>query len=191
MTRPDDADADLAVGGPTPFQLDSSGALGWALPVDIPWAGRTLGVLVARGGTERRSEFHEDARPRWTTILERLQGAADEAGFGRTLPNVRRGRVQSIPTADGALWVQSYYEWPRDGVPRLAGVVVSSRAQTVAARTLGEALGERRPPTRLDGDAFRARVSRLYDAMQAAQRSGDWRAYGEAWTALGRLLERP
>ncbi|MBX3133041.1 MAG: UPF0182 family protein [Gemmatimonadaceae bacterium] len=191
LTRPDDADADLAVGGPTPFQLDSSGALGWALPVDIPWAGRTLGVLVARGGTERRSEFHEDARPRWTTILERLQGAADEAGFGRTLPNVRRGRVQSIPTADGALWVQSYYEWPRDGVPRLAGVVVSSRAQTVAARTLGEALGERRPPTRLDGDAFRARVSRLYDAMQAAQRSGDWRAYGEAWTALGRLLERP
>lgn len=191
LTRPDDADPDLAVGGPTPFQLDTAGALGWALPVDIPWAGRTLGLLVARGGVERRSEFHEDARPRWTTVIERLQGAADEAGFGRTLPNARRGRVQSIPTADGALWVQSYYEWPRDGVPRLAGVVVSSREQTVAARTLAEALGERRPPARLDGDAFRARVSRLYDAMQAAQRSGDWRAYGEAWAALGRLLERP
>jgi uncharacterized protein len=191
LTRPDDGDADLAAGGPTPFQLDTSGALGWALPVDIPWAGRTLGVLVARGGVERRSEFHHDARPRWTTVLERLQGAADEAGFGRTLPNGRRGRVQSIPTANGALWVQSYYEWPRDGIPRLAGVVVSSRTQTVAARTLGEALGEPRAPARLDGDAFRARVARLYDAMQAAQRSGDWHAYGEAWTALGRLLERP
>lgn len=192
LTRPDDADADLATGAPTMFQLDSSGTLGWALPVDIPWAGRTLGVLVARGGAERRTEFQSDERPRWTTVLESLQGAADQAGFGRSLPNARRGRVQAIPTADGAVWIQSYYEWPRDGVPRLAGVVVSRRRETVAARTLAEALGERSATARpMDADAFRQRVSRLYDAMQAALRAGDWRAYGDAWAALGRLLQRP
>lgn len=192
LTRPDDADADLASGAPTFFQLDTLGTLGWAMPVDIPWAGRTLGILVARGGTERRTEFIVDERPRWTTVLEGLQGAADQAGFGRSLSNARRGRVQAIPTVNGAAWIQSYYEWPRDGVPRLAGVVVSTRRETVAARTLGEALGEPALGSRtLEGDAFRERVARLYDAMQASLRAGDWRAYGEAWAALGRLLQRP
>lgn len=191
LARPDDADADLSLGGPTFFAYDTLGTLGWALPVDLPWAGRTLGVLVARGGSDRRTEYLADETARWTTILEGLQGAADRAGFGRSLPNARRGRVQAIPTADGALWVQSYYDWPPDGDPRLAGVVVSGRRGVVAARSLGEALGERRPDTGLDRDAFRERVARLYDALQAAQRSGDWRAYGEAWAALGRLLQRP
>lgn len=191
LARGDDADADLAEGAPTFFQLDSLGTLGWALPVDIPWAGRTLGILVARGGADRRTEFIADPRAGWTSVLQRLQGAADEAGFGRSLPNARRGRVQAIPTTQGAAWIQSYYEWPRDGVPRLAGVVVSRRNETIAARTLAEALGESAPAARsLDRDAFRARVTRLYDAMQAALRAGDWRAYGEAWAALGRLLQR-
>lgn len=191
LTRPDDADADLTHGGPTFFAYDTAGTLGWALPVDLPWAGRTLGVLVARGGATRRTEYLAHETTRWTTILESLQAAADQAGFGRSLPDARRGRVQAIPTPDGAAWIQSYYEWPRDGDPRLAGVVVSRRGETVAARTLAEALGERRAETRLTGDAFRERVARLYDAMQAAQRVGDWRAYGEAWAALGRLLQRP
>lgn len=191
LTRPEDADADLAGGALTFFQLDTLGTLGWALPVDIPWAGRTLGLLVARGGVERRTEFTADEHPRWTTVLESLQGAADQAGFGRSLPNARRGRVQAIPTTEGAAWMQSYYEWPRDGVPRLAGVVLRRRRETVAARTLAEALGERAISGRaMDGDAFRERVARAYDAMQAALRAGDWRAYGDAWAALGRLLNR-
>ncbi len=191
LTRPDDADADLAVGAPTFFAYDSAGALGWALPVDIPWAGRTLGILVARGGAEQRTEFLAYESSRWTTLLESLQEAADRAGFGRSMANARRGRVQAVPTADGPLWIQSYYDWPQDGTPRLAGVVVSWRGTVTAARSLPEALGERSPSARLDGDAFRERVARIYDAMQAAQRSGDWQAYGEAWAALGRLLQRP
>lgn len=192
LTRPDDADADLVGGSPTFFQIDAQGTLGWAVPVDIPSAGRTLGLLVARGGTNRRSEFIADEQPRWTTVLETLQGAADDAGFGRSLTNARRGRVQAIPTPGGAAWIQSYYEWPRDGVPRLAGVVVSTRGETVAARTLAEALGGQGTVNgALGGDAFRERVARLYDAMKAALQAGDWRAYGDAWAALGRVLERP
>lgn len=191
LARPDDADADVAVGGPTLFAYDTAGTMGWALPVDLPFAGRTLGVLVARGGSHRRTEYLAYETARWTTILESLQNAADQAGFGRSLPDARRGRVQAIPTASGPVWVQSYYEWPQDGEPRLAGVVVSQRGRVTAARTLAEALGERRAADSPAGDAFRERVARLYDAMQAAQRTGDWRAYGEAWAALGRLLQRP
>jgi len=191
LARPDDADADVAVGGPTFFAYDSAGTMGWALPVDLPFAGRTLGILVARGGANRRTEYLTYETARWTTILESLQTAADQAGFGRSLPDARRGRVQAIPTAAGAVWVQSYYEWPQDAEPRLAGVVVIQDGRASAARTLAEALGERSGADRPVGDAFRERVARLYDAMQAAQRSGDWRAYGEAWAALGRLLQRP
>lgn len=190
LTRADDADADVASGNVTMMQLDTTGALAWALPVDIPWAGRTLGILVARGGTERRTEFHESAGPRWTTVLEVLQTAANDAGFGRGLPQGRRGRVQSIPTERGPAWVQSHYIWPEDGAPRLAGVVVTLDGRTRAGRTLGEALGLRPEVAPLPADAFRERVSRLYAAMQAALRAGDWQAYGEAWAALGRVLER-
>jgi len=190
VARPDDADAEVVEGGPTFFQLDSTGTIGWGLPVDAPAMGRTLGILVARGGVTRRTEYHSTPGPRWTTTLEQLQGAADAAGFGRSLPNARRGRVQAIPTVLGAVWVQSFYEWAPDGAPRLAGVVVSTAEHARAGRTLGEALGAREPLPTLGADAFRERVARLYDAMQDALRTGDWRMYGEAWAALGRLVER-
>lgn len=191
LARPDDADADLATGAPTFVQLDTSGALAWGIPVDIPWAGVTLGVLVARGGVQRRTEFHAASGPRWTTILESLQGAADSAGFGRSLPNARRGRVQAVPTEAGPAWIQSYYSWPAESAPRLAGVVVRVGDQVRTGRTLHEALGVRLPVAPITEDAFRARVTQLYGAMRAALRAGDWRAYGDAWAALGRLLERP
>lgn len=191
LARPDDADADLARGEPSLFQFDSLGALGWALPVDVPSAGRTLGILVARGGADRRTEFVSDPGPRWTSILESMQRAADSAGFGRTLPGLRRGRVQAIPTVNGAVWVQSYYEWPADQAPRLAGVVVRSGDALRTGRTLAEALGVQVVGVPVAPDAFRERVAVLYDAMLAAQRAGDWRAYGDAVAALGRLLGRP
>ncbi len=190
LTRTDDADADLAIGNATMFQLDTAGTLGWALPVDVPWAGRTLGLLVARGGADRRTEYHHAPGPRWTTVLEELQAAAESAGFGRNLPQGQRGRVQAIPTERGPAWVQSHYVWPAEGAPRLAGVVASVDGRTRSGRTLGEALGVRTAVAPLASDAFRERVMRLYAAMQAALRAGDWTAYGEAWAALGRLLER-
>jgi hypothetical protein len=190
LTRSDDADADLDVGAATQFQFGSDNALGWALPVDLPSAGRTVGVIVARGGALQRTEYHEFQGLGWTAVLNQLQFSADAAGFGRATPDMRRGRVQAIPSSVGPLWIQSYYRWPPDGAPSLAGVVVSSPRETKAGRTLAEALGESAPGDELAPDAFRERVARLYDALQAAQRAGDWRAYGEAWSSLGRLIGR-
>lgn len=190
LTRAADADADLDAGAATQFQFGADGALGWALPVDLPSAGRTVGMIVARGGTLQRTEYHAFSGLGWTAVLDQLQVSADSAGFGRVLPAMRRGRVQAIPSSVGPLWIQSYYQWPPDGAPSLAGVVVRSPRETKAGRTLAEALGESIPAEALSPDAFRERIARLYDVMQAAQRSGDWRAYGEAWNALGRLIGR-
>jgi hypothetical protein len=191
LARPDDADTELLGGPPTFFQLDSLGTLAWGLPVDIPWAGQTLGLLVARGGESRRTEYHDAVGPRWTSVLETLQQEADRAGFGGGRGGIRRGRVQAIPTADGPAWVQSYYEWPSDGAPRLLGVVLAQGERVRSGRTLADALGLQPAGPTLAPDAFRERVTRLYDAMQAALRAGDWRAYGEAWAALGRVVGRP
>ena len=191
LARPDDADADLATGPASFVQFEATGTMLWGIPVDLPAAGVTLGVLVARGGADRRSEFHHAPGPRWTSVLESLQAAADSAGFGRSLPDTRRGRVQAVPTETGPAWIQSYYTWPADGAPRLAGVVVRRGEQLSTGRTLAEALGVRIPVSAVANDAFRERVARLYNAMQAALRAGDWRAYGDAWAALGRLLEQP
>jgi uncharacterized membrane protein (UPF0182 family) len=121
-----------------------------------------------------------------------MQAAADNAGIGRALKDSRRGRVQAVPTVRGTLFVQSFYEWPSDGPPRLAGVVSLRGSEIRVGKTLGDALGQvaSAPGKALPAEAFRAEAARLYDALTAAQRAGDWKAYGEAWAALGRLLGR-
>jgi hypothetical protein len=152
------------------------------------------GLLVARGGTGARTEFHPVAGGTgWTAVLERLQATADSAGFGRALPHSRRGRVQAIPLERGVAYVQSFYDWPPDQAPRLAGAIVLIGGQARVGRSVAAALGARdeAPSSALPADVLRARAAALYDAMSAALRAGDWRAYGEAWAALGRLLGRP
>ena len=126
-------------------------------------------------------------------MLEQLQDAANRAGYGRTQANVRRGRVQAIPTPDGPAWVQSFYEWPADAPPRLIGVAIQIRGVTRTGRTIAAALGvpDTASARAVPGEVFRARVAALYETMNAALRAGDWRAYGTAWAALGQLLDRP
>ena len=193
LARVDDADADLAPGPVTLFQGDSAGVSGWGIPV-VGSQDAISGLLTTRGGLWPRTAFVPSAVTLgWTEVLEQLQSGADQAGFGRALSHSRRGRVQSIPTAQGAAFTQSFYEWPPDGPPRLAGVVVLMQGRTMVGRSLAEALGQREEAVArgMPVEVFRARVATLYDAMAAALRAGDWRAYGEAWAALGRLLGRP
>lgn len=191
MARADDADATLAAGPPTLFQVDEDGGLAWGVPLDLPADGRTVGILVARGGTHRRTEVHDATGPRWTSTLEELQRAATAAGFGRGRPQLHRGRVQAIPGDSGVTYVQSTYEWAPETPPRLVGVVVSTRGVSRAGSSLADALDlPALGATDLPAALFRARVEALYDAMRSAQRAGDWVAYAEAWNALGRLLGR-
>ena len=193
LARVDDADADLATGPSTLFQLDTAGTLAWSVAV-VDRGDQVTGLLLARGGRAPRTEFHAlPGGTRWTATLERLQAAADTAGFGRTLPHARRGRVQVLPVPGGVVFAQAFYEWPPDGPPRLAGVATVEAERPRTGRTLAAAQGIRELPAdlALPAEVFRSRVAALYDAMQAALRAGNWRAYGEAWAALGRLVGRP
>ncbi|MFN0098212.1 MAG: UPF0182 family protein [Gemmatimonadaceae bacterium] len=191
LARIDDADADLTPGPPTLFQATPEGALGWGVPV--LGQERVVGLLVSVGGVRPRTILLPPEQGQsWESILEDLQESADAAGMGRTLPNSRRGRVQSIPTAAGNLFVQSFYEWPPDGPPRLLGVTTLRRGERRHGPTLAQALGA--SATALgateSSDRIRAQALLVYEQMLRAQRRGDWRAYGEAVDALGRLLRR-
>jgi len=188
----DNADADLTIGGPTLFQLDSLGTLAWSIPLGSP--DRLAGLLVARGGlAPRTTVIGPGSDVAWMVVLQDLQEGADRAGIGRSSADSRRGRVQAIPSVRGPIFVQSFYEWPADGAPRLAGVVALRGTERRVGRTLADALGQASTDVgrELPTEAFRAQVAQLYDAMGAALRAGDWKAYGEASAALGRLLGRP
>ncbi len=192
LTRTDDADIELAGGGPALFAFGgATGPLAWSVGA-VDAGDRLLGVLVARGGEILRTEWHGGAIPmRWGEVLERMQLAADSVGIGRAHHNSRRGRVRVIPSADGPVFVQTFYDWPPDGSPSILGVVVLERGIVRVAPTASDAFGLFREATG-SGGMFRARVAALYETMSAAMRRGDWRAFGSAYSTLGRVLrERP
>ena len=62
------------------------------------------------------------------------------------------------------------------------------RGETKTGGSLSEALGVTRPVSANASASLRARVAALYDAMTTAMRRGDWIAFGEAYSQLGRLL---
>lgn len=189
LARADDADADVAGGAPTFFVAGPNGALGWSVGV-LDGNAHPIGALVARGGAEPRTEWH--AIPplglRWDQILERLQHTADSAGIGHQRRQARRGRVQVLPVDGSLTFVQSFYEWPADGAPVLTGVVLLENGVTRTAPTVAELLGAGRSSTASGTEALRGRVTILFDQMAAAMRHGDWKAFGDAYAALGKLL---
>jgi hypothetical protein len=185
----DDADTDVADGGPIFFApMGDRGPLAWSAGV-VDASDRVLGTLVARGGADPRVEWHRTApAQRWNELLETLQRGADSAGFGHQRRFARRGRVQLIPAAGGTAYVQTFYEWPPDAPPSIAGVVVLQHGELRTGASIGEALGVTRPMAASGPASLRARVVALYDEMSDAMRRGDWRAFGDAYSQLGRLL---
>ncbi len=187
----DDADADLAGAGPTFFApLGDRGPLAWSLGL-IDAGARTTGALVALGGATPRIEWHPMQPSYRLELRTALQHAADTAGFGHQRKFARRGHIQLIPTATGMAAVQSFYEWPPDAPPSLAGVVVLQKSGISTGASLSEALGVTRPIAADASASLRSRVAALYDAMSAAMRRGDWLAFGQAYSQLGRLLRSP
>jgi hypothetical protein len=185
----DDADADVGGGAPVFFApMGDRGPLAWSVGL-VDATDRVVGLLEARGGAAPRVEWHRSAPAQsWNELLAALQHGADSAGFGHQRPFAKRGRVQLIPAAGGIAYVQTFYEWPPDAPPAIAGVVVLQHGQVRTGASVGEALGVTRPVAATGTAAIRARVTALYDAMSDAMRRGDWRAFGAAFSQLGRLL---
>ncbi|MBX9927655.1 MAG: UPF0182 family protein [Gemmatimonadaceae bacterium] len=184
----DDADLDLADGDAAPFLLPGRG-LALAVPTIDPVSEMVDGLLVATGGVRPALVWHPvTTTRRWAAVLEGLERAADSAGFGRGHRGARRGRVQSIPTATGLRFDQSFYEWPPDGGPRPLGVALLDASGARTGLSIGQALGMGAPERVAPTD--RGEAARLYDAMRAALQRGDWLAFGAAFDRLGRLLGR-
>ena len=165
-----------------------TGALAWSEAV-VDSDDRIIGAVVARGGEVPRTEWHRvSGTTSWRAVLEKLLAAAGAAGFDHGTARGRRGTVQVLPTRTGIVFAQSFYDWPADGPPSLTGVVLYDGKTSATGATLAQALGVIRPATATGTAAFRSRVNALYEIMSNAMRHGDWIAFGDAYTSLGRLL---
>jgi hypothetical protein len=187
LFQADDADVELLPGAPTPFVSGAAGSpLAWGVPA-VDAMDRLRGVFVAIGGRNARTALVElPDTLRWSAVLDQLQRTADSARISRTRRHPRRGRVQVIPTTDGLLALQSFYEWVPDRAPALAGTVTWHRGESRAAASLAAAYGA--TPRVPESDArLRLRIARVYEALQDALRRSDWAAFGRALAELRRL----
>ncbi len=209
---PVDGGDSLARGAPTPVEFTASAGaeprLAWTVPL-LDGGDRVAGLIVATGGASRGTLWFPIERPpsglRWHALVDRLAqagsgiSAADSnrggAGNGSDSPLVR-GRLRCLPFRDTAACVQTLYEWPRDGAPSIARVLVVMADSVLSGATLAEALhlppeGRAARTGPLSPAEFRMRVSALYEQMRAAMRRGDWTSFGKAYQELGALLGQP
>ena len=168
-------------------------ALAWVRPL-LDDVERVDGVVIAIGGAGRRTVWMPlpSSGPRWPAVIERLQRPADST----IVPGSRTvlGAVRAVPVSGAVAFVQTAYAVREDGPPSVARVSVLFADSVRSGRTLAEAVGASFAPdsttTVLTEQSFRARVTKLYAAMRAAMKTGDWVAFGKAYTELGALLGR-
>lgn len=207
-TVPDSA---ITADGPVPHlvRVDGRPTLAWSVPL---LDGDQLGGLITAVGGRQRATYWDTTtvpRPRWETIRERLRLALDSARSelpegSRREPRIRPGRVQSILTEQGPLFLQPL-GWNRgDGdvlVSRVAVLLDPAAGKVGVGMSSGDALARvgavsagRLPaddPLAAFGETREQGVSRLYEAMREAMRAGDWSRFGAAFDSLGRVLGRP
>lgn len=183
----DDADVVLLSGAPAPFVSGAAGMpLAWAVPV-VDATDRVRGAFIARGGAAPATALVEAPDTlTWSAVIDQLQRAADSAQVVASTRHPRRGQVQVIPASDGLHVLQSFYDWPADRAPALAGVAALHAGQVRIGNSAAVALGGAAQSVPLD-DRMQPRLARLYASMQDALRRGDWTAFGRAMEALRRL----
>jgi uncharacterized protein len=182
----------LFIGPDAPFMLPS-GTTASAIPLLGDQADRVRAIVFATGGPSRRTYWYAlpDAGPRWSAIIDRLRGndvpAVREAG---TL----HGAVRAIPVADDIVFVQSAYVARAEGAPTLSHVSLLYRDSLRTGPNVMQIVGglptgpSPTPNPTVTGDV-RTRADSLYKVMRDALRRGDWATFGQAFDALGRLLQ--
>lgn len=201
-------DSATAGGAPAPYALEQGphSILGWSAAL-LASDERVAGVLLASGGADRATWWYPTippAPPRWRAIEDLLEQSVDSAeaavgGAAGRAPRLRRGRITSVITDRGPLFMQSV-QWLRgDGTLVVARVGVTDGARVGTGGRLADALpgiGAAPPPRGTPpGPAALREVrdedaGRFYDAMREASRRGDWAAFGAAFDSLGRALRR-
>ena len=194
LPRMNGADTLLALDAEPPMRMPgAAGPLAWVRPL-LDDVERIDGAVIAVGGAARRTYWMPlpVKGPRWSAVVDRLQRPADSS----VVPGSRTilGAVRAVPVAGGLAFVQTAYAMREDGPPAVTRVSAFIADSVRSGRTLADALGV---PLSADSfgvplteQDFRSRVTRLYAAMRAAMRIGDWVAFGTAYTELGVLLGR-
>ena len=171
----------------------SDPAATWVQPV-LDAGDQVRGLIMATGGPNRLTLWVPTATTtRWPQVVDRLQNPGDTAVAPRDTRWVR-GAVRAFPVGGSVAFVQTTYAWRATTPPTVARVAVLAGDSITTGSTLAQALG-----VTLEADAagptnpldFRARVETLHATMRAALLRGDWAAFGEAFDALGAILNAP
>lgn len=186
----DGADSGVARLGATRVSL-GQGALAATLPI-LTEDDRVDGLIVATAGARRASRWLPARTTlRWTAGIERLRGADSLVAAGARDARLLHGPVRVAQLDTTLVLQQSVYFQRAPAAPTLAAIVTLRGDSVSVGRP---STGSPPPLPRLPGSGvgdLRAQAAALYDSLRAAQRRGDWRAYGDHWEALGRLLGRP
>jgi uncharacterized membrane protein (UPF0182 family) len=162
---------------PTPRLVLGAGVALWVLDLEVEGEWYPLATPLPDRGTVVRYR-----RPAGVALIDAMTGA-----------------VRILPPADPDPLLRAWMALVPDvfaaGAAVGTGVDLAAVALTPGERT---AVADSTDARRLPGEAavppiddLRAEAATLYDAMEAARRSGDWAAYGAAWRQLGTLLGRP
>lgn len=179
-----------------PFVDASSRTLAVSFPV-LDAADRVRGLVTLSGGAVYEPHWRElrSGAPRWGFVLERLLRLPDSitAATPRDA-HLIRGPVRVLPTSQGVSFIQTAYVGRSDGsVQALATAVLAGDSLGIGT-TIAAAVGVPEPQaseTPLSPEEFKSRIASVYADMRDAMRRGDFRAFGAAYDALGRLLRMP
>jgi uncharacterized protein len=186
----DGADSSLAAVLPV-YALPHDGPTALEIPL-LDQGERVRGVLVSLGGPTRRTVWLPatgESGPLWHAVLDRLARADSAARTPN--PSAVHGVVRAFMLGDQVAYAQPVYEWTPGAVPRLLDVAYLTGDTALVAPTLRQASGVKLPsPAEAPASPadLRRAVAQLYQSMRDALRHGDWRAFGRAFDALGRLL---
>lgn len=182
----DGADSALA-GDDIPFALPSRGTTALALPM-IDDSDRLRGLLIGTGGANSVTAWAPLANPgdRWSAVIDRLRSIDSTGGTTRE-GQLTHGRVRTIPLRDGLAFIMPTYHWRPEGSPSLSRVAAFAGD---SVRPIVPNAAILRAITGMPAIGPSPSLSALYQAMRDALRRGDWAAFGHAFDALGKAIER-
>ena len=187
-----------------------SPAAGWSTPV-LNGPEQIAGLATAVGGAQRGTRWMpvNKLETRWGAITEQLRVALDSsrqqlAEVGRREPQTAYGRVRVMLVNGAPAAMQPLYVTRLNQAQSLARVAVAYDGKVAVGASTFDAVRQLEPPgagapnngagassVPFTAAARQATVNRLYDAMRAAMRRGEWTRFGTAFDSLGVMLGRP
>ena len=182
----DGADSALA-GDDIPLAMPARGTTALALPM-IDDSDRLRGLLIGTGGANPVTAWAPltAAGARWSAVIDRLR-SIDSTGAGTREGPLAHGRVRAIPLRDGVAFIMPTYRWRAEGAPSLSRVAALAGD---SVRPIVPNAAILRAITGMPAIGPSPSLSALYQAMRDALRRGDWAAFGRAFDALGKAIER-